>query len=383
MILANMFENKKRALILFAVGTIIVASLLVTALLFKKNVLRNNVSDKQQEANINKEIVDVFDNGISGSDSSDYNPQKIINEVENLMSTGKNLSLGNRAFAKVILSELYRSSDYGKSVELLKEVISSDKYPAYYRALAIQGITDNYYFITSDSYYENNFFVGDYLGKFIENGNIPLAFMRLNEFSDQLFPTAIANYRVALYLSERIASDSELNQKKSDFEAAGKRIEKGDQLMKSEISGQNGPALPYYMAAGDYMVKAQALENLLFNYPDNKNITAENVIEQYKESIRISEIQPVNFYAITASFYSRFYYASFLSEIDSEKNSGTIIDELEPIINNAANNKEFIVSYPIYRMLREQRVNQESQEGQAIDRLSKVDPDFKKLVEGL
>lgn len=371
-----MLKNKKKLIFFVTSLTLLVLLLAGTIFFLVSKVSEDKIANQE---NVKNEIYAAWQNSIKGSN---YDPRALANQIEDLLNKNKNLSPDNEGAAELVLGDSYSAFDLQKGSDILKGIIANDKYSNIDRAQAILILSDNYDYFQRDSFYINNVFTGDYFGKFIQNNNVPLAFERLNEFADQLYPNVISEYRIARFWSEKSLADS-ADQKSEDLKQANQYLNKANSTFS--LVDLNNWWTDMSQKGLAYRLQGQTLENLYFSFENNTNnielsdSLVNGIRDSYQKSIATLEDQSSgNIYMKFFSYYSRFYYASFLSKVDSNKYSNEIKQVLAPVDDSSAS-KDLHIS----KFLSFEKNNNGSPENQAIGRLSEIDPNFKQLIDGL
>ncbi len=364
-------SNKKKLLIIIVIIFFTVGAFSYLAFNFfsKYHQDKNQKTSELYEAKIES----IIQNHLKNYDRS--NSEKTVEELNQLLEKNKNMNPENEAFAKIILGDNYSPKDPVKGLGILKEVALNEKYPSKYRSLAINTIIDYYDYLPSNQLFTGYIFKGEPFEGFIQEGDINLAIARLADYSNELTPNAVAVYRAGQFYSIVLNNKNISEERKKELlSLVGDRLAKGGQLINSSeenakwflTASQRGLAL---------RLQAKTLENLKFF--GGQDISDDIIRNIYKNSILLLEKEPVDRHMKFFSYYSRFYYASFLSKIDSEKNKDEIKNVLSPLQDPSVRN------YQIFGFLRKLKNETDPIIRKPIDTLSAVDPDFKKLIEEL
>ncbi|MEK7553395.1 MAG: hypothetical protein AAB504_01775 [Patescibacteria group bacterium] len=310
-----------------------------------------------------------FQNILRFHNGGDFNPSKAILEIENFISKKNNPK--EESYAKVLLGYDYLFFiEPIKGIEILKEIISKSDCD-YCRAFAIGIIGDRYESYPDKDFSKEYVFTGDFFEQFIKENpkDVDLAYEKLYEFSNGLFPHTITNYRIGLWHSNELLRNKNLSfEQKEDYVLRIKeKIAEGDKLYNSlKQPSLMGLAL---------QIKASILTNLYFY--DNKNITKFQIKDYFRKSLLILTTGDIDGQMKFFSLYARFHYATFLAKVENPAPADEIKRLLEPLYDVSIRN------YLIFDFLRLVRDTADSPHKNDIENLSKIDSRFKFLIEQL
>lgn len=154
--------------------------------------------------------------------TEEVNFQKASENLEALLKRYPNMPKREEAWTKILWASSLAEINPTQSIEILKGVVIDSLYPDDIKAAAINFIIGDYEtnFIDQE-FLKREIFKGPPFGDLLVNaaGDVELAFLRLNEQSDKLFPAnVIANYRIALWHAEQLSRDiSASNDKKTEL----------------------------------------------------------------------------------------------------------------------------------------------------------------------
>ncbi len=317
-----------------------------------------------------------FQNILQLHNVDNFNPLKAISEIDNFIKESEintKISDKEKSYAKVLLGYDYLFFiDPIKGIEILKQVAENQIYGNYYRAFALGMIGDKYEFHPDKNFSKEYVFTGDLFGQFIkENPNdIDLAYKKLYEFSNELFPHAVNFYRIALWHSDELLRNKNLSfvQKEEYVLKAKEKIGEGDKLYNITLGRQSSRGLAWQL-------KARSLANLYFY--DNKNITKYQINDYFKKSLSILTTEKIDGQMRFLTPYVKFYYAVFLAKAEGEKAINEIQNLLEPLYDPTVRN------HPISDFLRLTKDTADNQHRKDIENLSEINPRFKFLIEQL
>ncbi len=137
--------------------------------------------------------------------------------------------LGN---LKIAYADALSEIDPVEGHMILKELAADSRYPNDVRYRAINFIINDYEMAPDYEYAKKYIFTEEPCKNFLQGDDIELAMRCLNEWSDELFPNVIANYRIAKWHASQIYMDPSLpsHQRAEILEAMDERLTKADEL---------------------------------------------------------------------------------------------------------------------------------------------------------
>jgi hypothetical protein len=274
----------------------------------------------------NKEFIKVVSAyGSMTVDNVDF--AKYAREFEQYLN--KDISVPEEGRAKIHLSNAINEIDHERATLLLKEVALDTKYPDHIRSLAINWIVNDYELDSDRAFFRKTVFTGEPFGGFLASGDIELAMRRLNEYSFELTPNAIAGYRVAkwyaaeLYKNPQLSAEDkqQLADKMSDW------LEKADAL----LAAHQNAALPQRVGLA-YELKAR-IRHLSARTDEDLKMAEES----FQKALEVLWREPRTVFQVVYGARALLYYSSFLLRNEGGENKiKNIQSKLDGLFNYLA-----------------------------------------------
>jgi uncharacterized protein YxeA len=378
--------NNKNKWLLIVVGLILVISAFYYGVFYKNylgiSYFNKNISKSGQKSQSQEEqLKNIFNNYlVSSYDRNDS--KKMISETEAFLENNKGkLDARSEALAEAMLGDSYFSliNDPVKGIGILKEIIKNEKYPFYYRALAVTIISDGYDYSPGPDFYVNNLFNDEYFKDMYKEQDISLAFFRLNSLSDSLSPNSVAKLRMAKYYAGELSDKTKSgDEKKKIFADCIVKMAEADRLLIDGM-GKNKLGINPSQAGLAYRLEAETLARIYLSGISSE-IKKETVINSFEKSMKTLETPPTDRYMKYFSFYTRYYYATFLASLNDPQYNPQIKSLLNPIYTDPNINQ-----YQIYGFL---QITKKSDPKlypyyAKLKQLMGIDPEFGKFIENL
>ena len=309
--------------------------------------------------------------------------KKIADELGALLKDPRinNLDLQKIAQLKIAYADSLSENEPLERLLVLKEVAVDSRYPNHLRSKAINFIVDDYELAPDYEFAQKYIFIGEPFKNFLQGDDIELAIRRLNEWSDEVSPNVIANYRIAKWYASQIYQNQQLSlqNKNQLLSEMHKRLKKADELFirhkNTTPNGRIGLA---------YELKARTI--YMAGEPGYKEKTE----EFFDKSINALEAPPNSIFQLVYLNRAALYYLAFLAREYDDTQAERIRRHLkffsdyletpqEPRLRNTRLVKFLIAArdstdpkYPFPDFNRED-----------IKNLSKIDERFGKIIENL
>ncbi|MDP1629065.1 MAG: hypothetical protein Q8L57_00435, partial [bacterium] len=199
---------------------------------------------------------------------------------------------------KIDYADSLSEIDLIEGTSVLKEVAADLRYPNNIRYTAINYIINDYELAPDYEFAKKYIFTGEPYKNFLQDDDIELVIRRLNEWSDEILPNVIANYRIAKWYASQIYQNPYLSslQRAEVLEAMNDRLNKADELFSQykNIMSNRSIGLAYEL-------KARTI--YMAGVPGYKEKTEELFNESFK-SLNAPNAPPY-------SIYQRVYFMRF------------------------------------------------------------------------
>lgn len=225
-------------------------------------------------------------------------------ELESALQ-GSSLPREREGTVKILLAGSLSEIDREKSFGILREVIESEDYPNTIKAQAINFLMDaiELDFIEPDLL-RARVFQGKKLAELLSgaSGDEKIAIRKLNEWAQELNPTAIASYRLAKWYAEELYAHPSLPLKEKGVlqQKIREFLNVGDDLFD-----QSGEATAITRRGQAFEMKARAIH---MSGGDQKEAERYFTLAQEEYSR-----QPQTIFQIVYGAYTKIYYAAFLA----------------------------------------------------------------------
>ncbi|MFH1990605.1 MAG: hypothetical protein ABIJ19_02000 [Patescibacteria group bacterium] len=136
---------------------------------------------------------------------------------------------------------------------VLKELAADLRYPNDVRYTAVNYIVNDYEIAPDYEFAKKYIFTGEPYKNFLQDNDVELAIRRLNEWSDEILPNVIANYRIAKWYASQIYQNPSLSpsDKNQFLNEMNDRLNKADELFSQykNIMSNRAIGLAYELKA--------------------------------------------------------------------------------------------------------------------------------------
>ncbi len=208
------------------IGLVILVILLVIAGVFGYFQYRERKIFQQQV----KQTVNTYSS--MTEENADFT--KIADGLRALLKDpqANNIKLKELGYLKIYYADALSEIDEVEAHSILKELAVDSQYPNDVRYMAINYIVNDYELAPDYEYAKKYIFTGEPYKSFLQEDDIELAIRRLNEWSDEILPNVIANYRIAKWYASQIYQNPSLpsSQRAEILGAMNERLTKADEL---------------------------------------------------------------------------------------------------------------------------------------------------------
>lgn len=214
------------------------------------------------------------------------------------------LDLQKIVYLKIAYADSLSEIDPLEGLLVLKEVAVDSQYPNHMRSKAINFIVNDYELAPDYEFAKKYIFTGEPYKNFLQGDDIELAIRRLNEWSDELFPNVIANYRIAKWYASQIYQNPSLTSpnKNQLLSEMHRRLQRGDELFI-----RYGNTMPNNRIGLAYELKARTI--YMAGEPGYK----EKAEELFDESIKALKAPPNSIFQLVYLNKVALYYLAFLA----------------------------------------------------------------------
>ena len=216
------------------------------------------------------------------------------------------VSKRDEGVARLKLADVTRLSDRKGSMGLLKEIAADSSYPNPTRSAAINLLVDAYeelnFLGPNFEKQEDIIFSGERFGGLLNSagGDMRLAIQKLNEWSLEVSPNAIAHYRLARWFAEELYQNPNHSKRDSYSTSIGNHIAAGDSLLLSDSTSKLS------RVGLAYGLRARAL------HIAGRNTEAE---ESFKKSHEVLRTEPITIFQQVHLVQNAVFYSAFLSRV--------------------------------------------------------------------